>query len=44
VAAHLARLLPPPKYLRVEIEGGETRKLLHYFVPPHSQNVVPLRG
>jgi hypothetical protein len=42
VAAHLARLLPPPQYRRTEIEGGEVRKLFHYFIP-HPQNVVPLR-
>jgi hypothetical protein len=42
VATHLAKLLPPSKYLRVEIEGGEVRKLLHYFIP-QPQNVVQLR-
>jgi hypothetical protein len=42
VAAHLAKLLPPPKYFRVEIEGGEARKLLHYFCS-QQQNVAPLR-
>ena len=42
VAAHLAKLLPAPKYIRVEIDRGDTRKLLHYFIP-QPQNVVPLQ-
>lgn len=39
VAAHLAKLLPSPRYKRTDIQGGEVRKLFHYFIP-HPQNVV----
>jgi hypothetical protein len=42
VAAHLARLLPPPEYKRTEIEGGEVRKLLHYRMPRPDAAVVEL--